>query len=158
MWDSSLWPHSCLDPDVPHPHTIHRHHPNSSRCTSHYQVRGSEVGGKWSVNGANLCPLSGEMEWWHAGREEEEEEEEDCRWVSSLIRGEKCLAEGLTIYTLPMTCLNKECQSGESEKKKEGEIERARDKRMNADEHVWMLLCSLLSFKDKILKIKRDSF
>lgn len=66
-----------------------------------------------------ICVLYlGKMEWWHAGREEEEEEEEDCRWVPSLIRGEKCLAEGLMIYTLPMTCLNKECQSGEREREK----------------------------------------
>lgn len=66
-----------------------------------------------------ICVLClGKMEWWHAGREEEEEEE-DCRWVLSLIRGEKCLAEGLTIYTLPMTRLNKECQSGERERERE---------------------------------------
>lgn len=31
----------------------------------------------------------------------------------------KCLAEGLTIYTLPMTRLNKECQSGAKERERE---------------------------------------
>lgn len=57
----------------------------------------------------------------------------------------KCLAEGLTIYTLPMTRLNKECQSGAKER--EREMGRARDKRMISDEYVWMLLFSHTKLK-----------
>ncbi|XDV54211.1 hypothetical protein PO909_022555 [Leuciscus waleckii] len=36
-----------------------------------------------------------------------------------IIRRGKCLAEGLTIYTLPMIRLNKECQSGGKERERE---------------------------------------